>query len=97
MILSFNSDVTGSQLALDIIDNNPSSYEELIEFILEMDFQVADVDFTMTLVKELSKSLQVELEIWDEEEIEEYNVFIESLKIKGDQYDKGTYCAREYP
>lgn len=84
MILSFNSDVTGSQLALDIIDNNPSSYEELIEFILEMDFQVADVDFTMTLVKELSKSLQVELEIWDEEEIEEYNVFIESLKIKGD-------------
>lgn len=83
MILSFNSDVTASQLALEIL-NNPLSYEELIEFILEMDLQVADVDFTMTLVKELSTSIQGEFEIGDEEEIEEYNVFIESLKIKGD-------------
>nr|DAF54353.1 MAG TPA: hypothetical protein [Myoviridae sp. ctnjE18] len=55
------------------------SYDELIDFIIELDAHMADYDFTTILISKLAKSLSADFTARDRPD---YDQFIDSLKSK---------------
>lgn len=58
MILQLDTTTDADELISALMSN---SKNELIQFIVELDIRVAEVDFTIELVKSLLKSLETDL------------------------------------